>query len=158
MNKVLVCYFSATGTTKRAANRVVDAVNGDIFEIEPVDIYTEDDLNWHVKESRSTIEMQDKSFRPPIKSKTIEMNNYDTIILGFPVWWYTAPTIINTFIEKNNFDNKNVYIFVTSGSSSSEDSFNDLQSTYPNIHFISSKRLTGVESNEEILNWLNYDS
>ena len=99
MNKILVCYFSATGTTKKVANDIKKILNTDIFEIEPVNHYTNDDLNWMNKQSRSSIEMQDKTSRPKIKNIIKNINDYNTIIIGFPVWWYTAPTIINTFID-----------------------------------------------------------
>ena len=95
MSKVLVSYFSASGVTKRVAT----AINGDLFEIEPVEKYTSDDLDWTNKQSRSKIEMRDKTFRTPIKTRVQNINDYDLVILGFPVWWYTAPTIINTFNE-----------------------------------------------------------
>lgn len=154
MSKILVSYFSASGVTKGVAVRIATAVEGDLFEIEPVDKYTNADLDWTNKQSRSTIEMNDKSFRPPINSKVENINEYDTVIIGFPVWWYTAPTIINTFIEENNLENKKVFVFVTSGGSGSEGSFKDLKTTYTNINFISSRRFRGNESDEEYINWI----
>ena len=99
MSKILVSYFSASGVTKKIAEIIKDYTLGDLFEIEPVTKYTSEDLDWTNKQSRSTIEMENKSFRPPIKNKVTNINDYDTVIIGFPVWWYTAPTIINTFIE-----------------------------------------------------------
>ena len=155
MNKTLISYFSASGVTREVAQKLSNVLNTDLFEIEPVDPYTKEDLDWTDEKSRSTIEMNDKSYRPKVKKIVENIDNYDTIILGFPVWWYTAPTIINTFIEENNLKDKKVYVFVTSGSSSSEKSFNDLKETYPEINFISSKRLTTDLSNEEIKNWIN---
>lgn len=154
MSKILVSYFSASGVTKGIAEKIATAVEGNLFEVEPVDKYTNADLDWTNKQSRSTIEMNDKSFRPPVKSKVSNIDDYDTIIIGFPVWWYTAPTIINTFIEENNLENKNVYVFVTSGGSSSEGSFNDFKNTYTNINFISSKRFKGNEADEEYISWI----
>ena len=118
MRKVLVSYFSASGVTKRVAEKIAKAINGDLFEIEPTQKYTSEDLDWTNKQSRSSIEMQDKTFRPQILNKVSNIIEYDTVVLGFPVWWYTAPTIINTFIEENNLKEKNIYIFVTSGGSS----------------------------------------
>ena len=154
MSKVLVSYFSASGVTKRVAEKIAKAINGDLFEIEPRQKYTSEDLDWTNKQSRSSIEMQDKTFRPQILNKVSNIIEYDTVVLGFPVWWYTAPTIINTFIEENNLKEKNIYIFVTSGGSSSEGSFKDLKNTYNNLNFISNKRFTGRESDEDYINWI----
>lgn len=154
MNKILVSYFSASGVTKRVAEKVASVVNGDLSPIEPVERYTDADLDWTDKTSRSTIEMQDKSSRPQIKERVPNIDEYDTVILGFPVWWYTAPTIINTFIEENNLEGKNVYVFVTSGSSSFAGSLKDLKETYPNINFISGKRFTTDVEDSEILDWI----
>ena len=154
MSNILVSYFSASGVTKGVAEKIANAVNGDLFEIEPVQKYTDEDLDWTNKRSRSTIEMNNRSFRPPVLNKVSNINEYNTVIIGFPVWWYTAPTIINTFIEENNLEGKNVYIFVTSGGTVSEGSFRDLKNTYSNINFISSKRFRGNESKEEYINWI----
>ncbi|MBR3133080.1 MAG: NAD(P)H-dependent oxidoreductase [Clostridia bacterium] len=154
MSKVLVSYFSASGVTKRVAEKIANAVYGDLFEIEPVEKYTAEDLDWTNKQSRSSIEMNDKSFRPPVKSKATNIGEYDTVVIGFPVWWYTAPTIINTFIEENNLSGKKVYVFVTSGSSGSEGSFRDLKNTYSEINFVSSKRFKGNESEDEYRDWV----
>ena len=154
MSNILVSYFSASGVTKGVAEKIANAVNGDLFEIEPVQKYTDEDLDWTNKQSRSTIEMNNRSFRLPILNKVSNINEYNTVIIGFPVWWYTAPTIINTFIEENNLEGKNVYVFVTSGGSGSEGSFRDLKNTYSNINFISSKRFRGNESKEEYINWI----
>ena len=118
MSKILVTYFSASGVTKGVAEKIARATGGDLFEIEPVQKYTDEDLDWTNKQSRSTIEMNDKSFRPPVANKLTNPEQYDTVAIGFPVWWYTAPTIINTFIEENDLSGKNAYVFVTSGSSS----------------------------------------
>lgn len=154
MKNILVCYFSASGVTKNVAKKLSEAVDGDLFEIEPVDIYTSEDLDWTNKQSRTSIEMNDKASRPAIKNKVSNIDKYDIVIIGFPVWWYTAPTIINTFIEENNLLGKDVYVFVTSGGSSSEKSINDLRNTYSDIKLISSKRFNGNESNEEYKTWI----
>ena len=153
--KTLITYFSASGITKKAAERIANLTNANLFEIEPQEKYTDADLNWMDKTSRSSIEMQDKSSRPQIVSKVNNINEYDTIVLGFPVWWYTAPTIINTFLEENNLTGKNIYIFVTSGSSSFGGSLKDLRETYPNLNFINGIRITETISDEEIMNWLS---
>lgn len=155
MGKVLVCYFSASGITKRVAQKIAIAINGDLFEIEPVDIYSSDDLNWMNKNSRSSIEMRDRSFRPQIKKKVPNLEDYDTIALGFPIWWFTAPTIINTFLEENDMSGKSAYVFVTSGGSGSSGSFNDLKNKYPEVKFINHKRFKGNESDEEYKVWIN---
>ena len=154
MSKILISYFSASGVTKSVAEKVSSIVNGDLFEIEPVNKYTSADLDWTNKQSRSSIEMNDKSSRPEVKEKASNINDYDTVLIGFPVWWYTAPTIINTFIEENNLENKKVYIFVTSGGSGVDGSFNDLKSTYPNINFVSGKRFSGNVSENDISSWI----
>ena len=149
MSKILVSYFSASGVTKGVAEKIATVVGGDLFEIEPVDKYTEEDLNWMNKQSRSSIEMSDKSFRPAVKNKKENLDEYDIVIIGFPVWWYTAPTIINTFIEENDLVNKKVYIFVTSGGSGYEKSFDDLRNSYSKLNFVRGKRFNGRETDEE---------
>jgi flavodoxin len=154
MSKYLIAYFSASGVTKKVAEKINSIIDSDIFEIEPKEKYTAADLNWNDKNSRSTIEMNDKSSRPEIKSK-IDVSDYDSIIIGFPVWWYTAPTIINTFIEENNVENKDIYVFVTSGGSGVNDSFNNLKNAYPNNKWIKGIRLRGNESDETIKEWID---
>lgn len=154
MSKILISYFSASGVTKSVAERISSVVNGDLFEIEPVTKYTSADLDWTNKQSRSSIEMNDKSSRPEVKNKVDNIDDYDTVLIGFPVWWYTAPTIINTFIEENNLENKKVYVFVTSGGSGVDGSLNDLKSTYPNINFVSGKRLSSNVSETDITSWI----
>jgi len=134
--KTLVTYFSASGTTKKVAETIATTIGGDLFEIEPQELYTSEDLNWMNKKSRSSLEMADKSSRPAIKNKVTNLNEYDNVVIGFPVWWYTAPTIINTFIEENDLTSKKIYIFVTSGGSSFAGSLKDLQNTYPNLNFV----------------------
>ena len=155
MSKILVSYFSASGVTKGVAEKIANAVEGDLFEIEPVEKYTDADLNWMDKQSRSTIEMNDRSFRPPVKNKVENLGDYDKVVIGFPVWWYTAPTIINTFIEENDLTGKSIYVFCTSGGSGVDGSLNDLKNTYPNLNFISGKRLKSNVDLEEIKTWLN---
>ena len=151
--KTLVTYFSASGTTKRVAETIATTIGGDLFEIEPQELYTSEDLNWMNKKSRSSIEMADKTSRPAIKNKVTNLNEYDRVVIGFPVWWYTAPTIINTFIEENNLSGKEIYVFVTSGGSSFGGSLKDLKNTYPELNFVSGIRFTKPRE-EEILEWL----
>ncbi len=153
MTKNLIAYFSASGVTKNVAEKINKIIDSDIFEITPKQLYTQADLNWNDNSSRSSIEMHDKNSRPEIK-ETIDVSKYENIILGFPVWWYTAPTIINTFIEENNVRNKNIYVFVTSGSSGSTDSFNNLKNAYPENNWIDSKRLSGNLGVDEIKEWI----
>lgn len=117
MGKVLVAYFSATGKTKDAALKLSNLINADVYEIKPVNPYTKADLNWMDKKSRSTLEMKDKSSRPEIIKGDIDISLYDKILIGYPVWWYTAPTIINTFLESYDFSGKEIIIWATSGGS-----------------------------------------
>ena len=136
MNKKLVAYFSASGVTKAVAQRISNLIDADLFEIEPQTPYTEEDLDWTNNNSRSSVEMNDRSFRPPIKNKVSNLDTFDKVFIGFPVWWYTAPTIINTFIEENDLSGKDICVFVTSGSSSVDSSFNDLKNKYNNLNFL----------------------
>ena len=116
-NKSLVTYFSASGLTKKVAEKLAEAAGADLFEIKPEVAYTEADLNWMDKKSRSSIEMNDKSFRPAIAEKCNNMADYDVVYIGFPIWWYVAPTIINTFLESYDFSGKTIVLFATSGGS-----------------------------------------
>ena len=131
MSKTLVVYFSATGTTKAAAQKLAKEFNADLYEITPEQPYTAADLDWRDKSSRSTIEMKDKSSRPAIKGMCDNIADYDTVWIGFPVWWYTAPTIVNTFIEAHDLSGKVLNVFATSGGSTVTGSYNDLKKAYP---------------------------
>ena len=135
MSKTLVAYFSATGTTKAAAQRLAKEKNADLFEIAPAVPYTSADLDWRDKQSRSTKEMQDKTSRPAIKGRCENIADYDTVWIGFPVWWYTAPTIINTFIEAHDLSGKVINVFATSGGSNVTGSANDLKKAYPQYNW-----------------------
>ena len=117
MSKKLVAYFSASGTTKKVAEDLARVAGADIYEIEPEVPYTKADLNWMDKQARSTIEMNDHGSRPAIKDTDAKVAEYDTVFVGFPVWWYIAPTIINTFLEKYDFSGKTIILFATSGGS-----------------------------------------
>ena len=117
MSRKLVAYFSATGTTARVAEKLSDAIGADLFEIAPEVPYTKEDLDWMKKESRSSIEMRDEKSRPEIAVKRDNMAEYDVIFVGFPIWWYVAPTIINTFLESYDLTGKTVIPFATSGGS-----------------------------------------
>lgn len=117
MSKILVAYFSASGVTKNAAEKLAKAANADLFEIKPVRPYTDADLDWTDKKSRSTVEMNDLSSRPEIANKCENMGSYDVVFVGFPIWWYVEPRIIDTFLESYDFSEKTVIPFATSGSS-----------------------------------------
>ena len=117
MSKSLVAYFSASGVTKRVAENLAKATDSDIYEIKPEVSYTDADLNWMDKNSRSSVEMRDKNSRPKMSEDNFSVSEYDKIFLGFPIWWYIAPTIVNTFLEKHDFSNKKIILFATSGGS-----------------------------------------
>ena len=135
MSKTLVVYFSATGTTKAAAQKLAKEFNADLYEITPEQPYSAADLDWRDKSSRSTIEMKDKSSRPAIKGMCDNIADYDTVWIGFPVWWYTAPTIVNTFIEAHDLSGKVLNVFATSGGSTVTGSYNDLKKAYPQYNW-----------------------
>ncbi len=117
MNKTLVAYFSASGKTARVAEELAQAIGADIYEIKPAVPYTKADLNWMDKKSRSSVEMNDRSSRPTLADHDADIAAYDTILLGFPIWWYVAPTIINSFLESYDFSGKKIVLFATSGGS-----------------------------------------
>lgn len=154
MNKNLVCYFSATGTTKEVAEKIASIINADLFTIEPVNEYTSEDLDWTNKQSRSSIEMADETSRPAIKNKVVNIAEYQNVVIGFPVWWYKEPTIIDTFIEENDLSNKQVYVYVTSGGSTVDGSLESLRQKYSNLNFVSGKRLDMNIEEQAILDWL----
>lgn len=135
----LIAYFSAEGNTKRVALELNKVLNADVYEIEPKVKYTKEDLNWMDKNSRSSVEMKDKSSRPEIVKKDLDMSKYDKIYLGFPIWWYTAPTIINTFLESYDFDNKTVILFATSGGSKWGKTVEDLKVSASKTVFVEGK-------------------
>lgn len=146
MSDVLIAYFSASGVTKSIAEKIAKENDYDIFEIQPEETYTPEDLDWTDKNSRSTIEMNDKKFRPPIK-ESVDVSDYDIVAIGFPVWWYTAPTIINTFIESVDLTGKTIKAFCTSGGSGIDKCVNDLQNEYPELNFAKGMRFMGNVSN-----------
>ena len=153
MSKVLVSYFSASGTTKKVAEKVATSVGGDLFEIEPKERYTEEDLKWMNKQSRSSVEMNE-NIKPEIANKVSNLNEYDKVIIAFPVWWYKEPTIIDKFLDENDMSGKEIYVFVTSGGSSVDASYKSLQNNYSSLNFVSGKKFTGSESEEEYRNWI----
>lgn len=139
--KVLVAYFSASGLTKGVAQQLAEVAGADLHEIKPEQPYTDADLDWRDKESRSSVEMKDKNSRPAITDKLENMADYDVIFVGFPIWWYTCPTIINTFMEAYDFKGKTVVPFATSGGSTIEKSCEDLKATYPDLTWKDGKLL-----------------
>ena len=143
MSKVLVTYFSASGVTAKTANKLAKEVDGDVFEIEPKEKYTSADLNWMDKKSRSSVEMNDPASRPEIAKQVENMDMYDTVLVGFPIWWYVEPKIIDTFLESYDFSGKTVIPFATSGGSGIENVEKNLQKEYPNINWGKGKLLNG---------------
>ena len=141
MSKKLVAFFSASGTTKKVAQMIADAGNYDLYEITPKEAYTKADLNWMDKKSRSSVEMNDKSFRPEIINTDIDMSIYDEIIVGFPIWWYVAPTIINTFVETFDFSGKKIVLFATSGGSGFGNTVKELQPSAKDADIVEGKLL-----------------
>ena len=139
--KVLVAYFSASGVTRKAAEKLAAAAGGDLFEIEPEIPYTSTDLNWMDKKSRSSIEMGDKSSRPAIVKKSLDLSEYDSIFVGFPIWWYVAPAIINTFLESCDFSGKKIILFATSGGSGFGNTVRELQASAPGAQIVEGKIL-----------------
>ena len=131
MSKKLVAYFSASGNTKEAAETIAKAAGADICEITPKVRYTKADLNWMDKKSRSSVESNNKSFRPEIIKNDIDMGQYDEVIIGFPIWWYVAPTIVNTFLEAYDFAGKKIVLFATSGGSGFGNTVKELQPSAP---------------------------
>ena len=148
MNKVLVAYFSASGVTKDVAQQLAEVTGGTLHEIKPAQPYTDADLDWRDKQSRSSVEMQDKSSRPAITDKLTNMQAYDVIYVGFPIWWYTYPTIINTFMETYDFKGKTVIPFATSGGSSIKKACEDLKAAYPEVNWKEGKLLNRVSKKD----------
>ncbi len=153
MKKRLVAFFSASGVTKKVAEMIADAGNYELFEIAPKQLYTKADLDWMDKQSRSSIEMNDKKIRPEMADVDIQMDAYDEIILGFPIWWYVAPTIVNTFLEKYDFTDKKIILFATSGGSGFGNTIKELQPSAPQATFCEG-RLFNRAGRQEIADWV----
>ena len=152
----LVAYFSAGGVTADAAKKVAQAANADLYEIRPKVPYTQADLNWQDKQSRSSVEMNDRTFRPEIADKNAKANEYDVIFLGFPIWWYTAPTIINTFLESYDLSGKTIILFATSGSTGFDKAVADLKVSAADSAVIKEgKVIHGKETAEEWKDWVD---
>ena len=153
MSKKLVAYFSASGRTKKTAEMVAEAAGADLYEITPAVAYTKADLNWMDKKSRSSVEMSDKKIRPEMTDTDAGIENYDEILLGFPIWWYVAPTIINTFLEAYDFTGKKITLFATSGGSGFGKTVQELQPSAPGAE-IREGKLLNDGSKQAIENWV----
>ena len=152
-SKVLVAYFSASGVTAGVAKQLAEVTGGELHQIQPEQPYTDADLDWRDKQSRSTLEMQDKTSRPAIINKLDSISQYDVIYVGFPIWWGTAPTIVNTFMESYDFSGKTVTLFATSGGSGIEQANKDFSEVYPNVNWKEGKLLNSP-SRQDLEEWV----
>lgn len=153
--KTLVTYFSCSGITKRVATKLAEVARGDLFEIAPEIPYSNADLNWNDTHSRSSVEMRDKSSRPVISTKVSDMSAYDVVFIGFPIWWYVAPTIINTFLESYDFSGKTIILFATSGGSGFGKTVENLKKSVASTTVIKEgKLLNGNPSDKDLSNWI----
>lgn len=156
MSKTLVAFFSASGTTARVAKTVAEAAGADLYEIRPEVPYTKADLNWMDKTSRSSVEMNDKSSRPALADRDANIAAYDTILLGFPIWWYVAPTIMNSFLESYDFSGKKIVLFATSGGSGFGKAAEGLRaSVSAGTEIVEGKILNGTLSPAELQAWIS---
>lgn len=151
--KTLVAYFSASGTTKMVANRLAGAIGADIFEIEPKIPYSNQDLDWTKKNSRSSLEMNDRSSRPEVAKKVSNMEQYDKIFVGFPIWWYVAPTIVNSFLEQYDLSGKTIVPFATSGGSGMGETNKHLAPSCKGAVLKDGKRFATYVSEEGLKAW-----
>ena len=154
MSKNLIAYFSASGVTRNVAEALSGLVDADVYEIKPVKLYSNADLNWMDNKSRSSLEMQDKNSRPEISGELPNLEEYENIFIGFPEWWYTAPHIINTFLERCNITGKNLIPFATSGGSSIEKSTRDLKASYPSANWKPGKLIKGRITRDMLKGWI----
>ena len=153
-NNKIVVYFSATGTTKVVAQKMANVLKTEALEIVPKEKYSSDDLDYSKDDCRANKEMKDENSRPEIKNNLSKVAKYDTIYIGFPIWWGTAPRIIQTFFDSNDLRGKTVYLFCTSGGSGIEESVSDLQNAYKEVNIVSGQRFAADVSENEISNWL----
>lgn len=153
MKKRLVAYFSASGVTKKVAEMVAGAADCDLYEITPKVPYTTADLNWMDKKSRSSVEMSDKTIRPEIAGADLDVSAYDEILIGFPIWWYVAPTIINTFLESHDFTGKKIILFATSGGSGFGKTVKELQPSAPGAEIVEGKLLNRT-TQQTVTDWV----
>ena len=154
MSKKLVAYFSASGVTKSAAERLAKAADADLFEIQPLVLYTKADLDWTNKKSRSSVEMNNPDSRPEIAKKVPNMEKYDMVFLGFPIWWYVAPTIINTFVESYDFSGKTIAPFCTSGGSGISGAVSNIEELEPSATVTEGLRTSPSDAEGDIAEWL----
>lgn len=151
--KTLVAYFSASGTTAKVAAKLAKVLEADIFEIRPTEPYTKADLNWMNKKSRSSVEMRDRSSRPQIAAVLDNFDGYDTVYVGFPIWWYREPSIIDTFLESYDFNGKTVIPFATSGSSKMGETANNFRRLIPDAKVQEGERLPANITEKELVKW-----
>ena len=154
MDKTLVAYFSATGTTAGVAKKLAEAAGAALYEIKPQELYTAADLNWQDKNSRSSVEMADKSSRPELADKNAPISDYDTLFLGFPIWWHVAPTIINTFLESYDFNGKKIVLFATSGGSDFGNTVKELEPSAKVAAITAGKVLSKNATIDSLKSWL----
>jgi len=155
MSRKLVAYFSASGVTAKVAESLSEAIGADLYEIEPEVPYTKADLNWMDKQSRSTLEMNEPASRPAIKGMRDNMEDYDTVFVGFPIWWYVAPTIINTFLENYDLTGKTIIPFATSGGSAMGTTNEKLQPSCPNSKLLEGKVFKKSASKANLAAWVD---
>ena len=155
MSKILVAYFSASGVTARTAKEVAKAAGADLYEIRPAEPYTAADLNWMDKGSRSSVEMSDKHSRPALADTDAPIAGHDVIFLGFPIWWYVAPTIVNTFLESYDFTGKTIILFATSGGSGLGKSAVSLRASVPGARIVDGRLLNGRLNADELKTWVS---
>ena len=154
MAKVLVAYFSASGVTGKVAANLAKAIGADLYEIAPEIPYTNADLNWMNKKSRSSVEMNDRSSRPAIGTKVDDMSTYDTVFVGFPIWWYREPSIIDTFAESYDFSGKTIVPFATSGGSGLGDTTKNLKAICPGANIVEGQRFAASVSESDLKKWV----
>lgn len=154
-HKILVAYFSATGTTKGVAKHIANGLNADIYEIVPEDPYTDADLNYNDNNSRTTIEMNDPNARPVISGSVENMEQYDTVFIGYPIWWGEAPRIVSTFVESYDFSGKTIVPFCTSGGSDMGSSAASLEQLTNGATWLDGRRLNGSDSQDTVMEWVN---
>lgn len=157
MGRKLVAYFSASGTTRKVAEMIAQAAESDLYEIIPKQPYTKEDLDWKDKNSRSSVEMSDKKIRPEIAAADAQIDRYNYIILGFPIWWYVAPTIVNTFLESYDFSGKKIVLFATSGGSGFGNTVKELMPSAPDANIVEGK-IFNKTTKEEIAEWVKHIS
>lgn len=154
MKKTLVAYFSASGVSAKVARNLAKAANADLYEIRPNTPYTAADLNWTDKKARSTIEMLNKSFRPELLDRDANISKYDVVYVGFPIWWYVAPTIINTFLESYDFSGKTIVLFATSGGSGFGNTLKELEKSCEGAKIIEGRILKSTQSENDLKEWI----